>query len=454
MNGEQMNNLTHNEIIARLCQAGYPTFLVGGAVRDFFAGFDPADYDIVTKATPNQIAEVFTDVEVGTFGKSFGVTLVDGTDVATFRQDHYPNGDGAKNCVVKYADTIHEDLSRRDLTVNALAICSLSGELIDDHEGLEDLRRSVIRFVGDAELRIREDPNRIVRAARFVAKLGGTFAPDTLAAIKRNAHLVGSRVDPERIGIEVLKAMEVNTPSLFFSALLLTGVLPYVFPGMEDCANHEHGVHHQEDVWEHSMLAGDKVSAKFPLVRLAAFLHDVGKPGAFAQNNDGSFVGHEVRGFDLVNGWLAALKFSNVDRSVVAGLVKSHMWGGSSDITPKAIRKLLFKLSELGITKQEWLRVRIADRHANLLRDDFTYSEIKERALKIGVGRPLVEVIPFSVNDLALKGGELIALFNLKPSAVVGELQRYLLALVIEHGEEYNTKEVLQEQAALFLEKQ
>ena len=447
------NQLTHNEIIQRLCQSGYPTYLVGGAIRDMFAGFDPDDFDISTLATPDQIKEVFEGYAVNTVGKTFGVTIVEGIDVATFRVDSNKTS-GAKNCDVSYASSIHEDLSRRDLTINALALCPYTGDVIDDHRGLSDLKNRVLRFVGNPDDRIWQDPNRVIRACRFVAKVQGSFAPETLAAIRRNLNLVQEKVDPERIGIEVKKAMKLEIPSLFFSALHLTGLLSIVFPGMEECVDHDDRRLLTKTVWEHLMLAGDKVSAKFPLVRLAAFLHDVGKPHSFAQNNDGTFVGHEVKSAELVREWLTRFRFSNSEVDFVSNLVRSHMWGGSADATPRAIRKLLFRLNELGVDSRSWLRLRIADRHANLMRNDFNLQEILERATRIRIIGSVEDEIPFNVNSLALKGGEIIQLFGLTPGPLVGKIQKHLLNFVLEEGPESNTVEILTNEINNFLDSQ
>lgn len=446
-----MHSLNHNDIIETLNSKGFSTYLVGGAVRDIFTGNTPHDFDIVTQATPTQIQEVFQGFVVNTVGKSFGVTLVEGFEVATFRVDAFPEGYGAKNCKPVFADSIHSDVSRRDLSVNALALCTITGDLIDNHNGLNDLREGTIRFVGNADQRIAEDPNRIIRACRFLAKLNGTFATDTLEALRRNVHLVKTHVDVERISIEILKAMEVPQPSLFFSALHLIGALEIIFPGFEKSINHTHGLYHKENVWEHMMLAGDKVSAKFPLVRLAAFLHDVGKPMSFAHNNDNTFVGHEVSGADVVNKWLTDLRFSNEARLFVVGLVRSHMWGGSNDMSPKAMRRLLFRLNELGVDSRSWLRLRIADRSANLLKNPFTFTDISERMFKVGIFNGYGVVSTFSVNSLVLKGGELIKRFMLIPGPIVSSLQKHLLEFVIENGFEYNTEEALHEEALKFL---
>lgn len=446
-----MEKVNHNDIIERLCSHGFPAFLVGGAVRDMFDDCEPHDFDIVTKATPDEISTIFNDCKVNLVGKSFGVTIVDGFEVATFRVDRFPNGNGSKNCVPMFAATIHEDLARRDITINSLALCPISGELIDNHQGISDLRNKIIRFVGDANERIAEDPNRIVRACRFLAKMQGSFASDTLIALQSNAHLVRDAVDPERIAIEVKKAMELEFPSLFFSALELIGVLDFIFPGMSECVDHDHGKWHKETVWEHLMLAGDSVNKRFPLVRLAAFLHDVGKPRAFKHENDGSFINHEHISNQMVFSWLDRLRFSHLERDTVCGLVKSHMLGGSSEMKPKAIRKFRFTLSEMHVDIKDWLRLRIADRHANLAKARFPLSDIKERASLVGLGRQEVCAPVFTVHSLVLSGGDLIKIFDLKPGPLVGKLQKHLLNFVIENGFEFNTAEHLTEEGSKFI---
>lgn len=443
--------MNHNSIISQLCSAGFPTFLVGGAVRDLFSGFEPNDFDIVTQATPDQIEQVFQGCKVDTVGKSFGVTIVEGFEVATFRVDQFPNGNGSKNCIPTFAGSIHEDLARRDLTINALALCSITGELIDNHGGIADLRNSIVRFVGDPNERIAEDPNRIIRACRFIAKIQGSFEASTLEALRNNAHLVRTHVDPERISKEILKAVELEQPSLFFSALQLIGALEHIFPSLVECVGHEHGQWHKETVWEHLLLAGDSVDGRFPLVRLAAFLHDVGKPAAFRQNNDGTFVGHEVIGAEVIDGDLRRLRFSNSDREAVVGLIRAHMWGSDlQDISPKAIRRLRFRLEGLNVSSSDWFRIRIADRSANLNKSPFTLAELRERVAALKFKG--VEAAPvFNAQALALKGGDIIRLFNLSPSPLVGKIQKHLVEFVVENGFELNTFDALREEARDFL---
>lgn len=433
------------DIIQTLCEAGYPTYIVGGAVRDSLIGTTPKDIDIATKATPEEIQGIF-NLSQASVGKSFGVSLVGEVEVATFRKDRYEQF-GAKNCQVSYADTIEDDISRRDLTINSLSLCPISGLIIDPFNGQGDLVKRIIRFTGDATERILEDPNRIIRACRFLAKIEGRFSKDTLKALRKNIHLL-SEVAPERIGKEVLKAMELDHPSLFFGALEVIGGLDSVFPGFSECVNHPHGNHHKETIWEHLMLVGDSISPRFPLVKLAGFLHDCGKPYSF-NNLEGTFIGHENAGSFLARRWLRRLKFSNEDISRVSNLIQVHMIGANAESSPKAIRKFRKTLADLGVTSQDWLRVRIADRKGNIGKLPFTFSQIRERR-EVFLEGPVE--LPFTVNSLALGGGELISILGLTPGPIVGKLQKALLEWVIEEGEEFNNPDSLLKRALVVLD--
>lgn len=440
--------ITHEEIIRRLCNRGFATYVVGGSVRDMLAGVDPKDFDIVTAAAPEVVAVIFHDHDVRVVGKSFGVVLVDGTEVATFRHDRH-SGVGDKHCAVSFVSSIQEDLSRRDFTVNAMACCELTGDIIDVHGGRVDLKQRVIRFVGDAGKRIKEDPNRIIRACRFLAKLEGDFDPQTREALQDHARYVRDYVAPERVRLEIMKAMDVAKPSLFFSALHSIDALRYIFPAMDSCAGHPHGQWHQEDVFTHLMLTGDALPAEAPLLRLAGYLHDIGKPAAWLEMGNGTFVGHELTGEDLVEAELKALKFSADEIRQVKGLVRLHMSvvRGASD---KALRRLLRRMHEKGVSPAEFLALKAADHTANLLKSPAGLHELE--ALRLQFSKLAEEKPPVGAHALAVSGGELIKVFNLTPGPLVGKLQRHLLDQVVDQGSEINTKDSLLVLAKQFLQ--
>jgi len=423
--------MDHLDIVRRLCDNNCDTYIVGGGIRDMLLGNNPDDYDVVTEATPDKVLELFKDCKVKQVGKSFGVILVEGYEVATFRHDRYKDS----KCIVSFADTIHEDLNRRDLTVNAMAFCELTGELIDDHGGREDLEKRIIKFVGDPYERIAEDPCRILRACRFLAKIDGTFDLDTFQALNRSVVWYGrlKGVASERIRLEILKAMKIEKASKFFEALHSIGALELILPSLATCWDHEHGAHHKEDVFEHCMYAGDAITTDDPILKLTGYLHDVGKPSAF---KDGKFILHEVLGRDLIQNELKKLTFSSDEINRICGLVRLHM-NSIQKMRPKAIRKLLRKFDEKGVVIDDFIVLRKADRKANIAREDFTEEEWL--TMEAQLRQELVEEKPFNIHSLAFKGGDIIKEFNLKPGPEIGKLQEKMLDYVIEYGQEYNT---------------
>jgi tRNA nucleotidyltransferase/poly(A) polymerase len=396
-------------------------------------GNDPDDFDVVTEATPDKVLELFKDCKVKQVGKSFGVILVEGYEVATFRHDRYKDS----KCIVSFADTIHEDLGRRDLTVNAMAFCELTGELIDNHGGREDLERRIIKFVGDPDERIAEDPCRILRACRFLAKINGTFEYNTYKALKRNAFKF--KIAPERIRLEILKAMKIPEASKFFKALHSIGMLKMIFPSMAKCWKHEHGEHHEEDVFDHCMYCGDAISTDDPILKLTGYLHDVGKPPSF---KDGKFIMHEVVGRDLIQKELKDLTFTIDEIKRICGLVRLHM-NSIQKMTPKAIRKLLKKFDEEGVIIDDFMVLRKADRAANIARENFTPEEWV--AMEQQLRQEIIEDKPFNIHSLAFKGRDIIEVFDLLPGARIGKIQNLMMDYIVDEGQKYNTYDDLKD---------
>lgn len=432
--------MTIAEIIKRLCDEGFKTYITGGAVRDILAGLPAKDEDVVTSATPDQLQALFPDHNVVTVGKSFGVTLIDGVEVATFRTDKY-SGLDARKCLVEFVGSLEEDLSRRDLTINAMAFCEQTGDVIDPHNGQQDLKRRVIRFVGNPVDRIYEDPNRIIRACRFLAKIEGAFDCATFEALSSHAAFVRDNVAKERIRLEILKALELPKPSLFFMALFDIGALQYIFPSMVPCAAHVHGKHHREDIFTHLMICGDHLSPTKPLIRLAGYLHDIGKP--VSHTKDGKFIGHELEGAILAESELKTLRFSNDEVEKITNLIACHMLH-LKESGKKPIKKVLRTLIESGVDFRDFMRLRVADRKANLAKADLTFKDIchvYRRFLSV-----INEKTPFSVKSLAINGKDVMKVLHLKPGPKVGEILKALFEYVNDVGPEANTRENLLEQ--------
>jgi len=426
------------QIIARMLEKrGFDAYFVGGCVRDNFLGVVAHDIDIATNATPEQVEDVFKHThKVKTVGKAFGVVIVDGVEVATFRTDAY-GGLDHKDCVVTYTKTIEEDLSRRDFSVNAMAM-DLQGNLIDPFGGVRDLRDRVIRFVGNGHARIEEDPNRMLRACRFVAQLDGELSELTLTAIRDSRDLM-KFVAPERVRTEILKAMKTRRASKFFYALHDTGLLSAVFPSLDGCWDHEGGNYHPEDVFTHSMLTGDSISAGCPLTRLAGYLHDVGKPVTYNPET-GQFLEHEKVGADLVKTELLNLRFTFKEIRTVVGLVEMHM-RTATVLTDKGVRRLLKKLTDKGVGYRDYLRLFLADRNANTGLEKMTSQAVRQMVNTVE-DQMSVESGVVKVTDLAVNGHDVMTVTGFESGPKVGQVLNDLLEMVLVNPE-FNTRDYL-----------
>lgn len=439
-----------DEIVSRLHRSGFEVFLVGGAVRDMLRDVPPKDFDYATNAKPEEVQKLFSDKKIGVVGKRFKVAMVEGIEVATYRKDNQTKLFSAKYCEPVYADTIEEDLARRDLTINAMAINPITNDFIDIFGGEQDLKEGIIRFVGTPINRIQQDPNRIVRACRFLSETQGSFDPETLKALIECATYVKHHVEPNVIQKEIIKALKTETPSIFFSALHLIGALKYLFPAMDLCFNHPGGQFHPETIGEHIMMAGDNISPRFPLVRLAGYMHDIGKPSAYEQAGDGSFKSHELIGMKLTEKYLRKLRFSNKEVDTVKELVGAHM-RTCLGLTPRGIRRLRKFLTDKDIDARSYIRLKLADRLANMDRTPTEIEPVRGMIINSGI-RAVEEVLPLTLDKLAISGGNLILELGLAPGPYVGLLHRRLLEFVVDEGEEYNTYEKLLAQAKVFME--
>ncbi len=316
------------DIVARLRDTGRRAYLVGGAVRDLVLGIEPGDWDVATDARPDELTDLFPDAR--TVGAAFGVVVVPTADghveVATFREDGLYM-DGRRPADVTYADDPARDAARRDFTVNALYLDPIDGMLLDPVGGLVDARTRTLKAVGDPERRFREDGLRLLRAARFSARLGLTIEANTLSAMERSGDMI-DLLAPERIGTELATTMTAPRASAALSILRETGLLRRFLPEVDDL----HGVeqppdHHPEGcVWTHTMLMLDALEEPPLELALAVLLHDVGKPRcATTEGGRIRFHGHARIGAVMTDTLLSRLRFSNRVVRSVASLVDRHM---------------------------------------------------------------------------------------------------------------------------------
>ncbi|MDR3325158.1 MAG: CCA tRNA nucleotidyltransferase, partial [Spirochaetaceae bacterium] len=332
--------------MARVFNArGKRVFLVGGAVRDMLRGAAAHDWDLASDALPAEVCAMFGHV-IKTGLKHGTVTVIfrgRAVEVTTFRTEA-GYADGRRPDEVRFAATVEEDLSRRDFTMNAVALELPSGAPVDPFGGAEDIRRRLIRCVGQAAERFAEDGLRPLRALRFAATLGFALDEGMEGAIA-GALGVTAMVSAERVRDELEKIVLSDNPAAALDAMERTGLLRLILPELAACVGVEQKGRHRFDVYEHSVRALEYAARmKAGLeVRLAALLHDVGKPSAAALDERGvwTFYNHERASAELVRAALFRLRFPNrvIDR--VVHLVAEHMFHYEDVWNDAAVRRFI-----------------------------------------------------------------------------------------------------------------
>lgn len=321
-----------NSICDTLLGRGHQAFLVGGCVRDLLLGREPADYDVSTDATPEQVATLFTNSVA--VGARFGVMVVPGPDcqveVATFRSD-IGSADGRHPERVVFSSRPDEDVRRRDFTINGLMMRHDSGEVLDFVAGRQDLKRGVIRAIGEPALRFAEDKLRMLRAVRFAARFAFEIDPRTFEAIRASAAEIG-QVSAERIREELTKMLTEGAARRGFELLDTTGLLPQILPEVSAMKGVEQPpqYHPEGNVWIHTLLMLEQLPAgTSPTLAWGILLHDVGKPPTFrsaAETGDRiRFDGHVTVGMRLGQLICERLKFSNDQTDQIVALIANHM---------------------------------------------------------------------------------------------------------------------------------
>lgn len=434
------------EIINLLKQNGHEAFLVGGAVRDALRGNTVKDYDIVTSAAPEKIQDLFGIK--GSVGAKFAVNLVDGHEVASYRIDD-EEAESAKETQVSLASSADMDVRRRDFTVNALLYDPASGQVFDFVGGISDAANNVLRFVGDPNKRIKQDPMRMMRAIRFANNKALNMDLETFKAIQRNKDLIKKEA-PERIKDEFMKMLESKSVMTGLYLMLSSGLLKIIFPELHKGFDVEQNKHHAESILYHNFMAADAIKKNDPILRLAALLHDVGKVATMKfdeEKKDYTFLGHENVGAKMAEKIMKRLKFSTEDTNRVVNLIGKHMYYVTDTTKEKTIKKFMTDKDFRSI-----LRLRLADRRANLAKRNkskIPYS-FKKLLKRIRVIEKTKE--PLSVKDLAINGHDLIGL-GLKPGKLFGSILNNALELVLEQPEQ-NKKEILIEFAKRESEKE
>ena len=419
------------DVLARLQGAGHEAFVVGGCVRDALRGVEPEDWDVATDAKPERIQELFRhSLYTNRFGTVVVRTPAREIEVTTYRVEA-GYSDTRRPDSVEFTDSLVADLARRDFTMNAMAWSA--GRLVDPHGGKADLDSRIIRAVGDADERFREDALRMLRAVRFAAVLGLLIEPATAGAIARNAGLAEG-LSGERINQEVIKMLLAERPSAGFRLLSELGLLAVICPELEECRRIPQDKAVAQDVFEHSLLALDAVPHPDLVLRLAALLHDVGKAETMA---DGHFHQHEFVGEHLARKILRRWKFPKETVVRVAHLVRHHMFWYQDVWTDSAVRRFIRNVGLDNILPL--FELRRADNIGSGARAGKMYALDQ---LLLRVQEEIQRANAFSTRDLAVDGNDLMAELGLPPGPEVGHILKELFERVLDDPDR-NTRESL-----------
>lgn len=425
------------QIIDKLENKGFNAYIVGGSVRDILIGKDPSDYDVNTDALPEEIEEVFKEYRTLEVGKKFGTIVViqdEGTvEVTTFRSDgEYI--DGRRPEEVYFSKNLHDDLSRRDFTINAMAYNKKTG-IIDYFKGMEDLKEKTIKTVGKPKDRFKEDYLRIMRAIRFATQLGFSIDEDTSNSCKLYGKYI-SEISIERVREEFFKIILSEKPSYGIRLLEDIGILKTILPEIiQTIGFNQYNTNHDKDVYEHTLCVLDNTSPILHL-RLAALFHDIGKPQTLSidENGIGHFYGHDKLGVEMGKEILQRWKSPNELIERVTILIDKHM-SQHDNIGEKGLKRLISKVGKEDIFIL--LKLQKADRLCS--NKNSSIENLLERETKVKEILGNKEV--YEKNQLAIDGKDVIEL-GYKQGKIIGQILDYLLEQVLENPE-LNDKEKL-----------
>lgn len=442
-------------ILDRLEKAGYEAYIVGGCVRDSLMGIQPHDYDITTSALPEETERVFAGMRIIETGLKHGTVTVlsEGSpvEITTYRVDGEYH-DSRRPDSVTFTRSLREDIARRDFTMNGIAYSPRRG-LFDEFGGAEDIRRGVIRCIGDPERRFREDALRILRGVRFAASLGFGIEESTAAAMEAHRGLLDN-ISAERIFSELSGSLTGRRSghNIYRVMTERREIFAQIIPELRECFDFDqHSRFHSLDIYRHiaksvqsaSLIASGAENA-LPLA-LTMLLHDIGKPGCFTldEAGEGHYYGHAQASADIADEVLRRLKCSTALRERVCRTVKYH--DVPLNDSDKAVRRLLMKHGEQGAI--DIAMAHIAD---DMAKKPEMQARCEEWRAVIGRVRELAQTSCLTVRSLAVDGRALSGI--VPPSPLMGETLNYLLSRVVD-GDIPNEREFLMQEAAKYIAK-
>ncbi len=457
-------------ILSTLYENRFQGYIVGGAVRDVMQKKPVYDWDFTTNAVPQQIQNLFRE---SFYDNEFGTVRVAGKhlniqfqlpssdwddilfDITTYRTES-GYSDRRRPDTVRWGTDIHEDLSRRDFTINAMAFKPKSAErlkqavkiskgrstvdlrmtIVDPYYGRVDLSKKLIKTVGDPDMRFNEDALRMIRAIRIGSQLAFQVEGKTLESIRKNSGLL-RHVSWERTRDELLKIICSEYPADGVLLLHSSGLLDYILPELLESRDVPQAGHHIYDVWTHSIESLRHCPSTDPLVRLAALLHDVGKPRAF-RDTDGkiTFYNHEMIGAKMVLSIADRLRLSKKEKERLYTLVRWHMFAYDPKMTDASIRRFIRRVGVENIN--DMMLLRVGDRKGG----GSKATSWRLRELQQRIGDQLYE--PMTVRDLKINGHDLMKALGMEPGPKIGEILNTLFEEVMEDSKNNEREYLLQ----------
>jgi len=444
------------EILEKLEKAGFEAYIVGGCVRNLLLSKTVKDWDITTKARPEEILKIFVN---GKYENKFGTVLVpikdkedkteDVVEITTYRSEQ-GYSDRRHPDQVRFENSLEKDLERRDFTINAMAIqisdfrfqisdlkdaiISHKVEVVDLFGGRKDLDRKIIRAVGEPADRFKEDALRMMRAIRLSCQLGFVIEPKTERAMKKMAGSL-KFISQERIRDELVKILESDKAYEGIIFLHDNKLLQYILPELERGVGVDQNRHHTYTVFKHSVLSLRYCPNKDWRVKLAAMFHDIAKPHTkkFIKG-DATFYNHDIVGAKIVKKIMQRMKFSNEDIEKVTNLIRHHMfYYNVGEVTEASVRRLIKKVGEENLA--DLIDLRVADRLGSGVPKAKPY---KLRHLEYMMKK--VKKDPISAKMLKINGDDLIKLLKITPGPKIGAILDVLLSEVIEDPKLNNKK--------------
>ncbi|RJQ37690.1 CCA tRNA nucleotidyltransferase [Candidatus Microgenomates bacterium] len=465
-------------IYKKIQEAGFEIYFVGGSVRNLLMKREIKDWDLTTNATPNELLKIFPegfyDNKFGTVGVPFEITQKQSefsphqniAEITTFRTEREYK-DRRHPEIVEWGKTIEDDLSRRDFTINAIALqchsehircaqCKLREEsqkdasaltqhdnrftIIDPFGGQKDIENKIIRAVGDPKKRFKEDALRLLRAIRLATELSFIIEENTLNELIKDASLI-KEISGERIKTELLRIIGSDYSYEGIMLLKNSGLLEYIIPELLegiDISQARPGRHHTTDVFTHNIMSLKYTPSKDPIVRFAALIHDIGKPRVAAPDEEGliTFYNHEMVSAKMAREITDRLKFSRKERDRVVNLIRWHMFTVNEHITDAAVRRFIRRVGVENV--KDIVDLRIGDRlgGGTQTAQSWRLKKFKERV------EEQLKPAPFSINDMAIDGKDVMKELNIPPGPKVGEILQKLFEEADEDLEK-NNKEYL-----------